>query len=153
MDIEERIKRLGLEIPTLPAPIASYINFRRSGNILFLSGVGPTKDGQVLYVGKVGAEISMDDAYQAARICAINHLAQIKTAMGDLNSVSQVLFLQGFVNCAPGFNDVPSVLNGASDLLIDVFGERGKHCRAAVGLYELWKNIPVETVLTVEVQD
>lgn len=153
MNVDERIKSLGLEIPTLPAPIASYINFRRSGNLLYLSGVGPTRDGQILYSGKVGEEISLEDAYQAARVCAINHLAQIKAAMGGFDSIAQVIFLQGFVNCAHGFNDPSSVLNGTSDLLIAVFEERGKHCRAAVGVSELWKNIPVETVLTVEVLD
>jgi enamine deaminase RidA (YjgF/YER057c/UK114 family) len=150
MNAEERIKDLGLIIPKLAAPVASYIHFRKSGNLLFLSGVGPTKEGQVKYSGKVGREITLDDAYQAARLCALNHLAQIKVAAGTFDSVAQVVFLQGFVNCAPGFTDPPAVLNGASDLLIAVFGDRGRHSRAAVGVSELWRNIPVETVLTVE---
>ena len=150
MNIEERIRNLGLEIPTPPIPAASYINHRRSGNLLFLSGVAPTREGQVLYTGKVGREITLEEAYQAARVCAINHLAQIKDAVGGFESVAQVIFLQGYVNCAPGFSDPTAVLNGASDLLIAVFGERGQHSRAAVGVAELWKDIPVETALTVE---
>lgn len=150
MDTEERIRNLGLIIPNLAAPVASYIHYRKSGRLLFLSGVGPTKEGHVMYSGKVGQEITLEDAYQAARICALNHLAQIKDAAGMLDAVAQVVFLQGFVNCAPGFTDPPAVLNGASDLLIAVFGDRGRHSRAAVGVYELWKDIPVETVLTVE---
>jgi enamine deaminase RidA (YjgF/YER057c/UK114 family) len=137
-------------IPTLAEPVASYINYRRSGNLLFLSGVGPTKEGKVQYAGKVGREVSLEDAYQAARLCALNHLAQIKSAVGEFDSIAQVVFLQGFINCAPGFTDSPAVLNGASDLLIAVFEDRGRHSRAAVGVAELWKNIPVETVLTVE---
>jgi enamine deaminase RidA (YjgF/YER057c/UK114 family) len=150
MNAEERIKNLGLIIPKLASPVASYVHYKKSGSLLFLSGVGPTKEGQVVYAGKVGREISIEDAYQAARLCALNHLAQIKSAVGELDSVSQIVFLQGFVNCAPGFTDPPAVLNGASDLLIAVFGDRGQHGRAAIGVSELWKDIPVETVLTVE---
>lgn len=150
MNPEDRIRELGLEIPVLPLPIASYVSYKRSGNVLFLSGVGPTRSGQALVQGKVGGEVSIEQGYEAARLCALNHLAQIKDAAGDLDRVSQLLALQGFINCAPGFTDAPSVLNGASDLLIAVFGDRGRHSRAAVGVAELWRNIPVETVLTLE---
>jgi enamine deaminase RidA (YjgF/YER057c/UK114 family) len=150
MNAEKRVSRLGLEIPSLPSPVASYISHRRVGSLLFLSGVGPTREGQVLFSGKVGGDVSVDQAREAARCCALNHLAQIKAAVGELDLVAQVVFLQGFINCAPGFTDCPSVLNGASDLLVAVFEERGKHSRAAVGVAELWRDIPVETVLTVE---
>ncbi len=153
MHPEEKLKQLGLALPEPPSPVASYISNRRVGNTLFLSGVAPTLGGEVKYEGKVGKDISAEEAYQAAQLCCLNHLAQIKQAIGNLDKVTQIVRLYGFVNCAPGFNNPPAVINGASDLLVEVFGERGRHARAAMRVAELWRDIPVETVLTVEVSD
>lgn len=151
MHPKEKLKELGLSLPGLPAPIASYISFRRVGNVLYLSGAGPTENGEIKFQGKVGKDISLEEAYEAASLCCLNHLAQIEAAIGDLDKVHQIIKLEGYVNCAPGFNDPPAVINGASNLLIEVFGERGRHSRAAMGISELWNDIPVETILTVEI--
>ena len=121
--------------------------------MIFTSGQLPLKEGKLIYEGKVGADLTLEQGYEAARVTALNALAQIKAAVGDLEKIAQIVRLEGFVNSAPGFTGQPKVLNGASEFLIEVFGERGRHTRYAVGTSELPLNAPVELALTVEIKD
>lgn len=148
---ERRLLELGLELPRLPDPVANFVSVVRSGNLLFLSGQGPTRDGVPVFTGKVGSDLSEEEAYQAARLCILNLLAVIKAEIGNLGEVKRIVKLLGFVASAPGFGRQPFVINGASDLLAEVFGERGRHARSALGTSELPFNIPVEIEMIVEV--
>jgi enamine deaminase RidA (YjgF/YER057c/UK114 family) len=149
--IEARLKELGLELPAATAPIANYVPFTRSGNLVVVSGQVSVRAGKAEYVGKLGAGISIADGQQAAKLCALNILAHLKTACdGDLDKVKRVLRLGGFVNCTPEFTDMPQVVNGASDLMVAVFGEAGKHARAAVGVSSLPLGVAVEVEAMVE---
>lgn len=142
--IDDRLKELGVELPTPPAPVASYVPFVRAGNLVFLSGQISASVGKA-YIGVVGKDVTQDDAVAAARLCAVNLLAQLKAAVdGDLDRVKRVVKLTGFVNAAPEFGNQPEVVNGASDLFVAVFGEAGKHARAAVGAGSLPRNMAVE---------
>ncbi len=142
--IDDRLKELGVELPTPPAPVASYVPFVRAGNLVFLSGQISAGVGKA-YIGVVGKDVTQDDAVAAARLCAVNLLAQLKAAVGgDLDRVKRVVKLTGFVNAAPEFGNQPEVVNGASDLFVAVFGEAGKHARAAVGAGSLPRNMAVE---------
>lgn len=152
MKIEQRLQELGLELPNPPQPVAHYVGWTFANDIMFLGGVSNRWNGQLQATGKVGAELTIEAAYQAARACALNHLALLKAALGDLDRVRQILKLVGYVNVAPGFNEMPKVLNGASDLFVELFGEGGKHARLAIGVASLNANIPVETELTVQVR-
>lgn len=134
---ESRLSELGIILPAAPAPAANYVPFVRSGNQLFISGQLPMDADGVKYVGRLGDGISIEDGQKAARLCAINLLAQAKAAMGDLDKVVRLVKLTGFVSSAPDFGDQPKVINGASDLMAEVLGERGKHARAAVGVAAL----------------
>lgn len=152
MQVEEKIAALGLTLPEVPVPLANYVSAVRTGNLLFVSGHGPrAADGSNAFVGKVGGDLNQEEGYQAARLVCLNCLATIRAQVGNLDSVSQVVKLLGFVNSAPGFEDQPKVINGASDLLVEVFGERGKHARSAVGMAELPGGIAVEIEMVVEV--
>ena len=137
MEIENKLKALGIELPKPPTPAANYIGYVRVGNLLFIGGNIGRIDGVIKYRGKVGAEISVEQAYDAARNCALNHLAIMKSALGDLDKVERIVKVLGYVNVAPGFVDMPKVVNGESDLLVQVFGEKGRHTRAAVGVASL----------------
>jgi enamine deaminase RidA (YjgF/YER057c/UK114 family) len=151
MPIEEKIKRLGISWPKqTPQPMANYVTVRRSGNLLFLSGAGPFIEGKAVYVGRVGNEISTEDAYDAARICAINLLSVIQGEIGSLENIKLVKLL-GFVSSTESFYQQPEVINGASDLLVEVLGENGKHARSAIGTNVLPFNIPVEIELIAEI--
>ena len=142
---ESRLAELGITLPQAPSPAANYVPFVVSGPLVFLSGQVPIVDGKPNFVGKVGADFSVDEGYQAARLCAINLLAQLRTACeGDLDRVQRVVKLSGFVNCAPDFTAQPQVVNGASDLMVDVFGEAGRHARFAVGAPSLPLGVAVE---------
>ncbi len=153
MKAEQRLKELGIELPTPPAPVANYVRWVRAGNLLFVSGHGPSRDGQMAYRGKVPTAVSPDDAYQAARLTMINCLASVKEALGDLDRVKRIVKLLGMVNAEPDFGGQPQVINGASDLLVEVFGpEIGKHARSAVGMGSLPMQIPVEIEMIVEVE-
>lgn len=152
MTIEARLQELGFQLPTPPTPVASYVPMVLTGNLVFVSGQGPLRDGQLAYQGKVGAELSEEEGYKAAQLCALNALAVLKQGLGDLEQVTRVVKLLGWVASAPGFNRQPWVINGASDLLGKVFEERGRHARSAVGTNELPLNIPVEVELVVEVR-
>jgi len=153
MEIENKLKALGIELPNPPTPAANYIGYVRVGNLLFIGGNIGRIDGVIKYRGKVGAEISVEQAYDAARNCALNHLAIMKAALGDLDKVERIVKVLGYVNVAPGFVDMPKVVNGESDLLVQVFGEKGQHTRAAIGVASLSQDAPVENEITVQVND
>ena len=153
MTPEAKLEALGLSLPPVSAPIGSYVTCKRQGNLLYLSGAGPIVQGEVLYNGKVGAEITPDVAYEAAKVTALNLLANLKAELGDLSRVKSIVKLLGLVACADGFYGQPGVINGASDLLFEVFGEKGRHARSAIGVFSLPMNIPVEIEMIVEVED
>ena len=151
--IDARLKELGIEVPTPATPVANYVGWVRTGSLVFTAGQVPLRDGKFHYQGKVGGEISLEDAVEAARICAINIIAQVKAACGgDLDKVKRVVKLIGFVNGVPAFADHPKVVNGASDLMVAVFGDAGKHARSAVGAGSLPLNLAVEIEAVVEVE-
>lgn len=150
---EERIKELGIELPESPKPVASYVPAVRIGNIIYISGQGVTKNGVPVMTGHVGEELSLEDGYEAARICAINALSVLKEELGDLDKVKQIVKVLGFVNSAPGFDKQPLVVNGCSDLIENIFGEKGKHARSAISANELPFGTPVEVEMIVEVYD
>ena len=132
--IDARLKELGIELPNLTAPVANYVPTVRTGNLLFVSGQVPLVDGKLVHQGRVGAEVDVESAYQAARICALNTLAHVRNALdGDLDRVVRCVKVLGFVNGTPEFGDAPKVINGASDLIVAVLGEKGRHARSAVG--------------------
>ncbi|MBR5283933.1 MAG: RidA family protein [Clostridia bacterium] len=153
MTPEAKLEALGLTLPPVSAPIGSYVTCKRQGNLLYLSGAGPIVQGEVLYKGKVGAEITPDVAYEAAKVTALNLMANLKAELGDLSKVKSIVKLLGLVACADGFYGQPGVINGASDLLFEVFGEKGRHARSAIGVFSLPMNIPVEIEMIVEVKD
>lgn len=142
--VETRLRELGIELPSAAAPAANYVPFHVSGGQLFISGQLPIIAGGADFKGKVGAEIDLETAQQAARACAINILAQAKSALGDLDRIEQCLKLGGFVNAAPDFTNHPEVVNGASNLLVEVLGDKGRHTRFAVGAGSLPRNVAVE---------
>jgi enamine deaminase RidA (YjgF/YER057c/UK114 family) len=149
----ERLASLGIELPPSPPPIANFVTHVREGNMLYLSGQGPREADGHLHAGKVGAEISVEQAYQHARLTGINLLAVMHEALGDLSRVKRIVKLLGMVNAVPQFEDHPSVINGCSDLFIEVFGEAGQHARSAVGFGSLPGNITVEIEAIVALRD
>jgi enamine deaminase RidA (YjgF/YER057c/UK114 family) len=150
---EQNLKRLGIVLPPSPAPAANYVPARRQGNQIYISGQVPSEAGKDKFTGKLGSTFTVEQGQAAARLCAINILAQLKQALnGDLSQVVGVIRLGGFVNAEPDFVDHPKVLNGASDLMVEVFGEAGRHARAAVGVYSLPRNVPVEVDAIFEVK-
>lgn len=143
--VDARLEELGVVIPEAPVPIANYVPYKVSGNLVFVSGQGTLVDGELKYIGKLGNKLTVEDGYQAARICALNILAQLKQACGgDLDRVKEVVKISGFVNSAPDFLAQPKVVNGASDLFVEIFGEKGLHARFAVGAPVLPDDIAVE---------
>ena len=153
MEIENKLRALGFGLPDPPLPAANYIGYVRVGNLLFVGGNIGRINGELKYAGKVGATVTLEQAYEAARNCALNHLAIIKAALGDLDKVERIVKVLGYVNVAPGFTDMPKVVNGESDLLVQLWGERGQHTRAAVGVASLSKDSPVETEVTVQIKE
>ncbi len=143
-EIEARLQELGLELPEAAAPVANYVPYVIDGKQLWVAGQVPFWNGSIKYTGVVGEDVSVDDAVDAARVCALNILAQTKAALGDLDRIARVIKLGGFVNGVPGFADQPKVINGASDLLVEVLGNKGLHARSAVGAGGLPLNVPVE---------
>lgn len=152
--VEKRIQELGITLPESPQPIANYVPAVRTGNLLFVAGLGPAArpDGTTPN-GKVGKDLTQEEGYEAARLVGINLLARLKSSLGDLDRVSRIVKLLSMVNCAPEFTQQPAVANGCSDLLVEVFGERGRHARSAVGMSSLPNDIPVEIEMVVEVRD
>ncbi len=147
---ESRLKALGIELPAVPAPAANYVPSVRVGNLLFISGQVSIGGGQK-FVGKVGRDLTVEEGQKAARVCAINLLANMKGALGSLDNVARVVKLTGFVNCMPEFEDPHKVINGCSDLITDVLGARGKHARSAIGMASLPLGASVEVEVIVEV--
>lgn len=152
MSAEERLKELGVELFLDIKPIGSYVPFARTGNLVYVSGQGPSIKGKYeSYIGKVGDKVTKDEAKEAARITAVNLISILKTAVGDLDRVNRIVSVHGFVNSTPDFAEQPYVINGASDLLVEVFGEKGKHSRCAMSVNSLPMNICVEIELIAEV--
>ena len=151
MDAEKKLKELGISLPAPPKPVANYVPAVRVGNLLFVSGHGPYHDGKTIISGKLGKELTIEEGYKTARNVALNCLASIQATLGDLNKVKRVVKLLGMVNCTEEFKEPPKVINGASDLLVEVFGEAGKHARSAVGMQSLPNGIPVEIEMILEV--
>ena len=149
--IEHRIIEMGLILPTPPKPLAAYIPAKKSGNLVFTAGQLPMVDGVLVAQGFLGKNVEIEDAYQAARICTLNALAAIKGVIGDLDQIRQIVRVVGYVASVPEFTQQPAVVNGASELLLEIFGENGKHARSAVGMAVLPLNAAVEIELTVEV--
>lgn len=143
--IEDKLASLGIVLPVTTAPLANYVPARRHGGQVYISGQVPAEGGKDKFTGKLGSDYSVEEGQAAARLCAVNILAQLKQALdGDLDRVVGVIRLGGFVNAEPDFRDHPRVINGASDLMVEVFGDAGRHARAAVGCYSLPRNVPVE---------
>ena len=153
MDPETRIRELGLELPDVPAPAGAYVPATRAGGLIFTAGQLPFEAGELRQKGKVGDAVSADEARRAARLCALNALAAAAAQAGGLNGISSIVKVTGFVASAPGFNGQPGVLNGASELLGEVFGAAGLHARSAVGVAELPLDAPVEVELVVRSSD
>lgn len=151
MSFELRLKELGIELPAAPKPVANYVPVVRVGDLLFLSGVLPSKEGQLVMTGKLGADVSIEQGVAAARLAVLNALAIVKAEAGSLDRVKRIVKMVGHIASAPGFTDQPQVLNGASDLLVAVFGEAGRHARVAVGAAELPRQAPIELELIVQV--
>ena len=151
-EIEARLAELGIELPETPPPIANYVPGVRTGNLVYLSGLGPASqaDGTVP-AGKVGRDLTTEEGYEAARLTGLNILSRMKGEVGDLDKVRRVVKLLGMVNCDPSFNQQPAVINGCSDLLVEVFGDKGRHARSAVGMAGLPNDIPVEIEIIIEV--
>ncbi|EJN06302.1 RidA family protein [Phyllobacterium sp. YR531] len=149
----DRLRALGIILPPAPSPIANFVTHIQEGNLLYLSGQGPREDDGFMHTGKVGGNVSVEDAYKHARLTAINLLAVMHSALGDLNRVKRVVKLLGMVNATSEFGDHPLVINGCSDLLIDVFGEAGNHARSAVGFGSLPGNITVEIEAIIALKD
>ncbi len=149
MSFENKLKQLQISLPAPPKPVASYVPAVRYGEFLFLSGVIPLVDGKMIYTGKLGKEIETENGYEAARICLLNALAIIRGKLGSLDHVEQVVKLTGYVASSPGFTDQSTVINGASDLLNKLFGEKGCHARVSVGVAELPLGAPVELELVI----
>jgi len=153
MSAESKLKEMGLEVPPAVKPIANYVSAVRTGNLVFLSGQGPFRKDGTLITGKVGADLTLEEGYEAARRVALGLLGSLKAEIGNLDKVRRVVKLLGMVNCTPDFVDQPKVINGASDLLVEVFSDAGKHARSAVGMNALPMNISVEIEMIVEVED
>ncbi|MBA7475063.1 hypothetical protein ES707_10428 [subsurface metagenome] len=153
MKIENKLKELGLSLPEVPKPVAEYIPAKIVGNLVFCSGQGPVKEGKSVYVGKLGGEVSLKEGYEAAKICALNCLVAIKSVIGSLDNIDEIINIKGFVNSTPDFYRQPEVINGASELMVKIFGEKGKHTRCALGTSVLPGNIPVELEMIVKIKE
>ena len=153
MDPELKLAELGLSLPTPPAAAGSYVPTVRTGNLLYCAGTICSLAGQMTHTGQVGRERTVPEGAKAAEVCALNTLANIKAAVGSLSKVSRIVFVSGFVNAVDGFTDSPAVINGASDLLVKVFGDAGKHARAAVAVNGLPRGSTAEIQVVVELAD
>jgi len=153
MATSTRLIEMGLALPEVAAPLASYIPAQRSGNMVYTSGQLPLVNGELIATGKVGADVDQETAIECARVCALNALAAIVSVVGDIDRVTQVVKVVGFVASAPDFTGQPAIINGTSDLLGEIFGEAGVHARSAVGVAALPKDAPVEVEMIVEVSD
>ena len=153
MSIKTKLEELGITLPEAPTAVAAYQPWIQTGNLIFTSGQLPFRDGLIAYEGKLGSELSEEDGYQAARQCALNAIAQLKAAAGNLNKIRKIVRIEGYVHCADGFRGHPQVINGASDLIVEIFGEKGRHTRLALGINEMPVNAAVQLAITAEVDD
>jgi len=151
VDYDQKLKDLGIELMEPGAPVANYVNLVQTGNLIFLAGKGPNRPEGGYITGKVGADLTQEQGYEAARLAGIVQLSVLKDYLGDLNRVKQCVKVLGMVNCTDDFGNQPEVVNGYSDLMVEVFGDRGKHARAAVGMNSLPRGIAVEVEMIVEV--
>ena len=149
---EERLKEKEIVLSTPSAPVANYVNVVRAGNLLFLSGKGPVKADGSYVTGKIGKDLTIEQGYEAARLAAISHISILKAELGDLSKVKRIVKVLGMVNCTDDFKDQPKVINGYSDLMAEIFGEKGKHARSAVGMNSLPMGIAVEVEVIVEIE-
>jgi len=152
-DVEERLTELGIELSIPEPPVANYVNAVRTGNLVFLSGKIPQNSDKTVITGKIDTELTIEQGYQVARIIGIAQLSALKAEIGDLNNVERIVKVTGMVNATPEFSQHPKVINGFSDLMVEVFGERGKHARAAVGMSSLPLNAACEIEMIVQVRD
>ena len=150
---EEKLQEMKIELPTPGKPVANYVNYVRTGNLIFLAGKGPKKPDGKNVTGKLGQELTIKQGYEAAKLVAIQQIAVLKKALGDLSKVKRIVKVTGMVNATPDFTRHPEVVNGFSDMMVEVFGEKGRHARAAVGMGSLPGNIAVEIEAIVEVED
>lgn len=146
MSFEAKLTEMGIVVPEAPKPVAAYVPAVQIGDIIYTSGQIPFVDGQIKYKGKLGKDVTIEQGYNAARVCVINALAAVKSLAGSLDNIEKIVKVVGFVNSAPGFTDQPKVINGASELLAEVFGQAGAHARSAVGVAEL----PIDSAVEVE---
>jgi len=153
VDFDKKLKELGIVLSPPSKPVANYVKAVRVGNLLFISGHGPTKADGTNITGKVGKDLTLEQGYEAAKLTAEGIISTLKAELGDLNKVKRIVKVNGWVNCNPDFADQPKVINGCSDLMVEVFGVNGKHARSAVGMSSLPKNIAVEIEMIVEVKD
>ena len=151
-DAESNLKEKGIVLTPPSNPVANYVNVVRVGDLLFLAGKGPLKADNSYITGKVGKDLTTEQGYEAARLAAISHLAVLKGELGSLNRVKRIVKVLGMVNCTEDFKDQPKVINGYSDLMVEIFGEKGKHARSAVGMYALPFNMAVEVEVIVEIE-
>ncbi|HRI79023.1 MAG TPA: RidA family protein [Cyclobacteriaceae bacterium] len=152
-DVEKKLKEMGLELISPPKPMANYVRAVRTGNLVYLAGHGPTRADGSNFTGKLGKDITIEQGYEAAKQTGIALLSSLKTEIGDLNKVKRFVKVLGMVNCTPDFTDQPKVINGFSDLMVSLYGEKGKHARSAVGMISLPNNIAVEIEMIVEVEN
>jgi len=152
-DAETKLKEKGIVLIPPSSPVANYVNVVRVGNLLYLAGKGPLKTDNTYITGKIGKDLTIEQGYEAARITAISHLSVIKNELGSLNKVKRIVKVLGMVNCTEDFKDQPKVINGYSDLMVEIFGENGKHARSAVGMYSLPFNMAVEIEVIVEIKE
>lgn len=152
IDYDKKLKELGIELIPATKPIANYVKAVRTGNLLFLAGHGPSLTDGTVMTGKLGQNYTVEQGYQAARQTAISLISTLKNELGDLNKVKRIVKVLGMVNCTPDFTDQPKVMNGCSDLLVEVFGEKGKHARSAVGMNALPLGMAVEVEIIVEIE-
>ncbi len=152
MSVDGRISELGIELPPAPAPVGAYVPYVISGSLMFISGQIPIKDGAMIYEGKVPGEVSIEQGRECAALCFLNAVAQAKAALGDLERVERIVRMSGYVTSSEDFTAQPLVVNGASDLAVEIFGEAGRHARVAVGVAELPMGAPVELEVILEVK-
>jgi enamine deaminase RidA (YjgF/YER057c/UK114 family) len=152
-DAETKLKEKGIVLIPPSSPVANYVNAVRAGNLLYLAGKGPLKADNTYVTGKVGKDLTIEQGYEAARITAINHLAVLKKELGSINKVKRIVKVLGMVNCTEDFKDQPKVINGYSDLMVEIFGDNGKHARSAVGMNALPFNMAVEIEVIVEIEE
>lgn len=149
---EQKLNQLGIQLPKIPEALGSYVDFVRVGNLVFLSGRGPLKTDGKYSTGKIGQDLSMEEGYQAARLTAINQLAVLKQAFGSLDKIKRIVKVNGYVNTTDSFTEQSKVMNGFSDLLIEIFGEEGRHARTSVGVFTLPQNMAIEVEMIVEMK-